>query len=332
MVYLLNREISFDVDLSTVGCGLNAAFFFVGMDSDGGLILKMFFSIKYHWIDFTTGKAKYGYKGPVYGTGYCDAQLAQVNKPNCYELDVIESNSLTTLLATHTCKGANNCEPTGCGYIPYPLGKRNFYGRGSSFSVDTTKPFTITTRFVTADGKDTGNLKEIQRIYKQNGKIIPNPTVKKFYFHLNTNFDSSMCFYRQVAGNFSSLSDAYCSYYKLNNLGGISASMTQGLKNGMVLTMGLWGDMKNPDFMGWLDKPPNGPCPVYSNLNPYVTYSNIKYGPIGSTAWLPNHDLTLVGQLYSALNFLSTCFWSINWLIIEIKCIPLPDCNYLLKT
>lgn len=49
--------------------------------------------------------------------------------------------------------------------------------------------------------------------------------------------------------------------------------------------MGLWGDLKNPDFMGWLDKPPYGPCPVYSNPNPWVTYGNIKYGPIGSTAW-----------------------------------------------
>ena len=101
MVYLLNREISFDVNLSTVGCGLNAAFFFVGMDADGG-------------------KAKFGYKGPVYGTGYCDAQVAQGNKPNCYELDIIESNSLTTLLATHTCKAANNCDSTGCGFMPYP--------------------------------------------------------------------------------------------------------------------------------------------------------------------------------------------------------------------
>jgi len=60
--------------------------------------------------------------------------------------------------------------------------------------------------------------------------------------------------------------------------------MTQGLKNGMILTMGLWGNVTNPDLMHWLDKPPNGPCPVYSNLNPKVTYSNIKYGPIGSTA------------------------------------------------
>ena len=158
MVYLLNREISFDVDLSTVGCGLNVAFFFVAMDADGG-------------------KAKFGYKGPVYGTGGCDAALAALYKPNCYELDIIEANSLSTQLNIHTCKGDNNCEPVGCGFSPYPLGKKKFYGRGSSYCVDTTKPFTITTRFPTVDGTDTGNLKEIQRIYKQNGRTIPDPTV-----------------------------------------------------------------------------------------------------------------------------------------------------------
>lgn len=36
MVYLLNREISVDVDMSTAGCGINVAFFFVGMEADGG--------------------------------------------------------------------------------------------------------------------------------------------------------------------------------------------------------------------------------------------------------------------------------------------------------
>ena len=38
MVYLLNREISVDVDMSTAGCGMNVAFFFVGMEADGGFI------------------------------------------------------------------------------------------------------------------------------------------------------------------------------------------------------------------------------------------------------------------------------------------------------
>nr|CAH0101960.1 unnamed protein product [Daphnia galeata] len=159
MVYLLNRELSFDVDLSTVGCGFDASLFFVAMEEDGGM-------------------ASNGYTGPVYGTGGCDAQLPVPGKPSCYELDIIESNSLTTMMVTHTCNGTNSCEPSGCAYLPYALGKKKFYGRGPSYCVDTTKPFTIVTRFVSDDGTDTGNLKEIQRFYKQNGRTIPNPTLK----------------------------------------------------------------------------------------------------------------------------------------------------------
>jgi hypothetical protein len=163
MVYLLNRELSFDVDLSTVGCGFDASLFFVAMEEDGGM-------------------ASNGYTGPVYGTGGCDAQLPVPGKPSCYELDIIEANSLTTMMVTHTCNGTNSCEPSGCAYLPYALGKKKFYGRGPSYCVDTTKPFTIVTRFISDDGTDTGNLKEIQRFYKQNGRTISNPTVSLFPF------------------------------------------------------------------------------------------------------------------------------------------------------
>jgi cellulose 1,4-beta-cellobiosidase len=56
MYNLLNSEFSFDVDLATVGCGINAALYFVSMEADGG-------------------QSKYGQKaGPKYGTGYCDSQ------------------------------------------------------------------------------------------------------------------------------------------------------------------------------------------------------------------------------------------------------------------
>lgn len=36
MFNLLNREFTFDVDVSTLDCGLNGALYFVSMDSDGG--------------------------------------------------------------------------------------------------------------------------------------------------------------------------------------------------------------------------------------------------------------------------------------------------------
>ncbi len=88
-----------------------------------------------------------------------------------------------------------------------------------------------------------------------------------------------------VAGDFNSISDACCAHYNFNNLGGISA-MNYGLKKGMVLTMGMAGYPDNPDVWGWLDKEPNGPCPIYSNPNPSITYGNIKYGIIGSATYL----------------------------------------------
>lgn len=57
MFNLLNTEITFDVDVSNLPCGLNGALYFVSMDADGGL------------SKYSTNKA-----GAKYGTGYCDAQ------------------------------------------------------------------------------------------------------------------------------------------------------------------------------------------------------------------------------------------------------------------
>lgn len=57
---LLNKEFTFDVDLSQLPCGLNGALYFSEMDADGGL------------SRFSGNKA-----GAQYGTGYCDSQCAR---------------------------------------------------------------------------------------------------------------------------------------------------------------------------------------------------------------------------------------------------------------
>lgn len=57
MFNMLNQEISFDVDMSQLPCGLNGAVYFVSMDEDGGT------------RRFSGNKA-----GAKYGTGYCDTQ------------------------------------------------------------------------------------------------------------------------------------------------------------------------------------------------------------------------------------------------------------------
>lgn len=58
MFKLKNKEISIDVDLSTLPCGVNTSLYLVEMQKDGG-------------IAASGGKNKAGAK---FGTGYCDAQ------------------------------------------------------------------------------------------------------------------------------------------------------------------------------------------------------------------------------------------------------------------
>lgn len=60
MFTLMDNEFTFDVDLSTLDCGLNGALYFVSMDEDGGM-----------------GKYSSNKAGAKYGTGYCDAQCAR---------------------------------------------------------------------------------------------------------------------------------------------------------------------------------------------------------------------------------------------------------------
>ena len=57
MFQLLNKEFTFDADVSQLPCGLTGALYFSEMDADGGL------------ARFSTNKA-----GAKYGTGYCDSQ------------------------------------------------------------------------------------------------------------------------------------------------------------------------------------------------------------------------------------------------------------------
>jgi cellulose 1,4-beta-cellobiosidase len=57
---LSNNEFAFDVNLSSVGCGVNSALTFVEMEADGGI------------GRFSTNKA-----GAEYGVGYCDSKCTR---------------------------------------------------------------------------------------------------------------------------------------------------------------------------------------------------------------------------------------------------------------
>ncbi|KAK5659046.1 hypothetical protein OQA88_1133 [Cercophora sp. LCS_1] len=148
MLTLLNQEISVDVDLSTLPCGENGAFYLSEMTPDG-----------------SKNPNQFNVDGASLGNGYCDAQCQGYC---CSEMDILEANSQANVFTGHPCKG-NNCDKGGCGYNPYGSGQRGFYGVGKT--VDTSKPFTAVTSFVATGGR----LSRIERKYVQGGRTINSP-------------------------------------------------------------------------------------------------------------------------------------------------------------
>jgi cellulase len=280
-IQLLGQEFSFDVDISLLPCGEN-----------GNLFLSE--------IDFAGGRNEYNPAGAAYGFGTCDSQCSvgpyfngTVNTEGlgscCNEMDIWEANSMGNALTAHPCNitgiygctgsqcgSTGVCNENGCGWNPYQQGATSFYGPG--LTVDTTKPFTVTTQFITDDGTKTGTLVEIRRYYTQNSILIPNP-VSTTYPGLNS-INETFC--AATGGDAAAL-------------GGLAAT-GEALGRGMVLIFSIWQD--DSGYMNWLDSTVDnaGPCnstagnPTIITAdypNAAITFSNIKWGELGSTSDAP---------------------------------------------
>ncbi|CCO33072.1 glycosyl hydrolase family 7 protein [Rhizoctonia solani AG-1 IB] len=312
MFKLKNQEFTFDVDVSNLPCGLNGALYFSQMDADGGA------------SKYPNNKA-----GAKYGTGYCDAQCPRdlkfingeanvigwngsSNDANsgsgrygtcCSEMDIWEGNVVSTAYTPHPCtvNGQTRCDSTGtecasfcdqpgCDFNSFRMGDKSFYGAG--LTVDTKKKITVVTQFITADGTSSGALKEIRRLYVQDGKVIQNS---------KTNIPGMAAY--------DSITDQFCSAQKTafndNNDFAAKGGFTkfgQDFEKGMVLVLSIWDD--HAANMLWLDSNyptsgnpatpgiARGTCATTSGVpkdvetnspNASVTYSNIRFGDIGST-------------------------------------------------
>ena len=136
--------------------------------------------------------------------------------------------------------------------------------------MDTSKPFTVVTQFISSNNSSTGDLVDIRRLWIQNDKVIQNP--------------------QAVSGKGNSLTESFCETSKLvAERGGVKA-MGQSLSRGMVLVFSIWNDPEG--FMAWLDGGNNGPCNATEgdpkNIKARVpgtsvTFSNIKWGDLGTT-------------------------------------------------
>eukprot|EP01133_Synstelium_polycarpum_P002480 gene2480-2821_t len=306
MFKLLDQEFTFDVDVSSLECGLNGALYLVSMDVDGGR------------AKYPSNKA-----GAKYGTGYCDSQcptdikyingMINVDKKVgtcCAEMDIWEANKMASAFTPHPCSASGaftceagkcggaggggryigQCDPDGCDFNPFRLGNETFYGPG--MTVNTNKKFTVVTQFLT--DKTTGELNDIKRFYVQDGKLIGNPQSMVSGVEGNS-VTKDFCNQKIDKANHLDDSDAFVRH------GGL-ASMGKAISEGMVLVMSLWDDANST--MNWLDsydkdatdlnKPGviRGSCAKDAgdinkvraeNPDAFVTFSNIKVGPIGST-------------------------------------------------
>ncbi|KKY39577.1 putative glycoside hydrolase family 7 protein [Diaporthe ampelina] len=316
MFTLLGNEFTFDVDVSNLPCGLNGALYFVSMDQDGG-------ASKYptnkagakYGTGYCDSQCPRDLKF-INGLANAEGWGASTNDPNaghgnygscCSEMDIWEANSISTAYTPHPCgtvgqercegdncggtfatdRYAGTCDPDGCDFNSYRQENTTFYGPGSGFTLDTTKKLTVVTQFL--KGSD-GNLGEIKRFYVQNGKVFENSQ-------------------SNVAGNpGNSITTDYCDAQKTafgdTNIfaqkGGL-AQMGKAVAAPMVLVLSVWDD--HAVNMLWLDSTfpvdkagspgaARGSCSTSSGVpaeieksapNSNVVYSNIKFGPIGST-------------------------------------------------
>merc|ERR1712029_866391 len=299
-------------DVSSLGCGLNGAMYFVEMPQNGGKD-----------GDLNTAGAKYG-------TGYCDAQCPRDMKfvkglaateltegavgeygACCAEMDIFEANNKASSYTAHPCsfegtfrckgdeecgnrqKGyLSTCDKNGCGMNSYQQGNHNFYGEGKT--VDSSKPFTLVTQFITSDGTDDGDLVEIRRLYVQDGQKIEHPKAQNVAGHPDCIKDG-MC---------EVMAQTYGEDHEFNfkKMGGLK-SMGDALDRGMVATFSIWDDAGSR--MLWLDAEKTamdqntsspgvsrGPCPFESGdaqelrktrKDSFVIFKDVKVGEIGST-------------------------------------------------
>jgi len=327
MFYLKNREFSIQVDVSNLFCGMNGAMYFVEMDKHGGKgINQNQAGAKYgtgycdaqcpHDIKFISGEANNVNWTPNPNDKSNNMGVGKYGAC-CAEMDIWEANSMATAYTPHPCNsditqyrcegtdcGDNTsgerydgvCDKDGCDINPFRMGNTDFYGRGEQYEVNTLKPMTLVTQFITDDGTDEGDLVEIKRFYVQDDKIIHTPTSTILGPAGMTDSDSIT---DQFCEDKKTLFDDVNDYLEK---GGTSA-MGDSLDRGQVMVLSLWDDVEVN--MLWLDSAYpldkdesepgvlRGECPGGEESTPtylrnkypdgYVIFKSVAIGEIGST-------------------------------------------------
>lgn len=310
---LKNKEFTYTVDDSNLDCGLNGALYFVQMDADGG-------KEKYGHAGAQMGLGYCDAQCPrdlkfINGEANVEGWIPSDTDVNagtgkygscCTEIDIWEANKMSMAYTMHSCstgeqqrcegvdcgtedRFSGGCDKNGCDIQPHRLGTHNFFGPGSNYQIDSTKPVTVTTQFITNDGTDHGKLVEVKQLYSQEGRTIEHPS------------------YTVNGKQHNSITDDFCADWvaitkdgtNFLEKGGLDA-VEKAIDAGVVLVMSLWDD--HATNMLWLDStyPTDGSqpgsyrgdCSIDSGkpedvekdqASATVSFSDIKFGPIGST-------------------------------------------------
>lgn len=97
-------------------------------------------------------------------------------------------------------------------------------------TVDTSLKFTVVTQFLTSDNTTTGTLKEIRRLYIQDGKVIQNAAFSVARITPTNAISDGFC---------SSQKEVFDSTNTFAQQGGM-AGMGSALGRGMVLVFSIW--------------------------------------------------------------------------------------------
>ncbi|KAK4183546.1 Exoglucanase 1 [Podospora australis] len=308
---LAGNEVAFDVDLGSVECGINAALYFVGMEADGGK--KRFpdneAGAKYGTgycdascpmsLRFVGGKTNSeGWRPDEYGSGGQGYYGAC-----CPEFALWNGNAHSSLMASRNCVMDNyrvceaaecgvysdsrfpTCDSWGCRYNAFQMGAPDFYGKNKT--LNTLQKFTVVTRFDAQSGNVT-------RFYIQDGKKIELP------FPTWEGLPQQNAITEDVCIKSPEVFDEGPAFVNVGGWQRHRSVLNQPLVLVMSISTNYWDynaniDSTYPDWDPWQTAPPgksNGPCywedgrpeDVQARYrNAKVVWSNIRFGPIGST-------------------------------------------------
>jgi len=137
----LNKEISYDLDMSKVGCSCNVALFFTSMPARNA-----------------DGSIAQGSNAPF----YCDAN--KIGGYWCNEHDTIEANKFVLASTPHTCDAGpsewtTQCDRGGCGSNSFGTDPKSLCP-DASCTIDTSKPFQINQRYeASEDGTELAGIR-----------------------------------------------------------------------------------------------------------------------------------------------------------------------------